>query len=101
MATNHPSPFPSQTILSPPTPDALPPLLLLQPAAFLQPHPALNPLLTPHLAEPTERPGKRKPLLIPAEQRALLQHAHIHPQIVHKITHDIVNIMALIMPCGP
>ena len=59
---------------------------------MLQPHPPLHPLLAPHLTQSTQRPRKRKPFLIPAEQTRPLHHAHAHPQVVHQVPHDVVNV---------
>lgn len=91
----------SQTILPPTTPNSLPALLLLQAASLLQPQASLHPLLTAHLAQPAQRACEGKALLVAAEQRGLLQHGHVHAEVVHQVAHDVVDVVALIVPRRP
>ena len=78
------------------TPYLLPGIPLLLTTQLLHAQPALDPLLAPHLAQPRQRSCKRKPFLIARKNAAVLQHCHVHAQIVHQATHCIVQILARI-----
>lgn len=77
------------------TPHLLPPLPLALATQLLQPQPPLNPLLAPHLTKSGQRPGKRESLLVAREDAAILQHRHVHAQVVHQGAHGVVEVLAV------
>lgn len=66
-----------------------PALTLIHPHA----HPPLNPLLALHLREPRQRPRKREPLLVAAEDRAGFQLRHGEAQVVHEAAHGVGEVL--------
>lgn len=55
----------------------------------------LNPLQTPHLTQPTQCSRKRKPFLVTTKDTTILQHLHVHTQIIHEIPHRRVKPLAV------
>lgn len=86
----------SQAVLTPPTPDPLPALLLLLSALVFHAQASLNPLLTAHLTQPTESSGKSEALLVAGKDAAVLEHVHVHAQVVHQAAHRIVDVGMLV-----
>lgn len=83
-----------QVLLDVLTPLLLPALLLPCTALVLETHAPLHPLLTAHLTESAQRPRKGEALLVAREDGRVLQHAHVHAQVVHQVPHHVVHVLA-------